>query len=182
MDLLHVYLRRLEGALLAMAILVMAVSTIANVFARNVTGDSLAVTEELNRFLIVWVCFVGLGYAAGEGRHIRMSAVSDALPHRLRRGLLCFVCAVTSVLMFVLAWYAAGYVMNVVVRRSPVLDIPLTYVYMIAPFGLLVAGVHYALAALRNVVGPDAYIAFDKPDVHEEIDLGPDSPTPDGED
>lgn len=157
-----------EGWVLSAAILTMAVATIANVVVRNVTGDTLAATEELNQFLIVLVCFVGLSYAAGEGRHIRMSALSDALPVRVRRWLMVFVCATTAALLLTFAWYAAGYALDVD-RRSPVLDLPLGRIYWIAPLGLFLSAVQYAFAAARNVGSRQAWIAFDRLDAHEEL-------------
>lgn len=166
---LYSKLHQLQGALLALAILVMATMTIANVFVRNLTGNTLAATEELNRLLIVLVCFVGLSYAAGEGRHIRMTALSDALPQRARRWLRAFVCATTSILLFVIAWYALSYALDVD-RRSPVMGVPLRWVYLIAPIGLFLGGLEYALASLRNAWGPDVYLAFDRLDGYEDVE------------
>lgn len=169
---LHAVLRKIEGWVLAIAMIVMAVATIGNVFWRNLTGDTIAATEELNKFLIVLVCFVGLSYAAGEGRHIRMTALSDALPVGARRWLMGVVSGSTALLLFVLAWYAARYALSVD-RRSPVLGVPLGWVYLVAPVGLFLGGVQYALAALRNALasGPQVYVAFDKLDGYEELEL-----------
>jgi len=163
-------LHRLEGWVLAAAMLVMAVATILNVFARNVTGDSISATEELNQFLIVLVCFVGLSYAAGEGRHIRMTALSDAVPEAKRRWLLLFVSATTAALLFGLAWFAAQYALSVD-RRSPVLDVPLRWIYLVAPLGLTLGGVQYAMAAVRNFRGPGVWVSYDREDGPEELDL-----------
>lgn len=162
-------LRRIEAFLLAGAILTMALATVANVFARNLFGEPLAETEELNRFLIVLICFVGLSYAAGEGRHIRMTALSDALPSEARRWLMVVVCGTTAALLFLLTWYAANYVLDVD-RRSPVLGVPLRVVYVVAPLGLFLSGVQYTLTALRNVKGPGVYITFERLDDYEEVE------------
>ena len=48
---MHAGWRKAEGWSLAIAMIVMAVATILNVFARNLTGDTIAATEELNQFL-----------------------------------------------------------------------------------------------------------------------------------
>ncbi|MEZ6018366.1 MAG: TRAP transporter small permease [Planctomycetota bacterium] len=164
-------LHRLQGGLLAAAMLLMAATTILNVFARNVLGDTLAATEELNRFLIVLVCFVGLSYAAGEGRHIRMTALSDALPRAARRWLQAIVCVTTSALLLVFAYYAASYALDVD-RRSPVMGVPLRWVYLIAPAGLFLGSLEYALAAVSNMRGPDVYLSFERSDGYEALDSG----------
>jgi C4-dicarboxylate transporter DctQ subunit len=75
---------RFEAFVLAFGVLLMAANSIANVVGRFVFAQSIYFTEELNQFLIVLVTFVGLGYAARKGRHIRMSAVYDQLSDRQR--------------------------------------------------------------------------------------------------
>lgn len=165
-------IHRAEGWILAAAMLVMAFTTIVNVFARNLAGNTIAATEELNQFLIVLVCFVGLSYAAGEGRHIRMSAVSDALPTAARRRLMSVVCGSTAILLVALAWYAARYAWGVD-RRSPVMGVPLGWVYLVAPIGLFLGGVQYAFAALRNLTSSEVYVSFDRLDGPEPIDAEP---------
>lgn len=167
---LFLVVRRIEATLLVAAVMAMVAVTCANVVARNVTGDGLAAAEELNGFLIVIVCFVGLSYAAGHGRHIRMSALSDALPTRARRVLMVFVTGTTALLLFVLCWYAARYALGVD-RRSPVLGVPLGRVYLVAPLGLFLGGLQYALAALRSVRGPGVYVSFDRIDGYEVLEV-----------
>jgi TRAP-type C4-dicarboxylate transport system permease small subunit len=119
--------------------------------------------------LIVLVCFVGLSYAAGEGRHIRMTALSDVLPRRMRRWLAAFVQATTSALLMLFAWYALRYALSVD-RRSPVMGVPLGWVYLIAPLGLFLGGLEYALAVARNVRGPDVYRSFGHIDGYDELE------------
>lgn len=150
--------------------LAMAGVTIANVVVRNLTGETLAFAEELNRFLIVFVCFVGLSYGAGRGRHIRMTAIADALPPEPRRGLRVVVCATTAALLAVLGWYALSYAVDVD-RRSPVLGVPLRWVYLLAPLGLWMGAVQYALTTARNLRGDGIWASYDTPDGHEDSEV-----------
>lgn len=163
------FVRRIEAVGLSVAMLAMAAVTIANVFARNVTGNNLAAAEELNQFLIVFVCFVGLSYAAGMGRHIRMTALTDALPRDARRRLMVFISASTSALLIALGWFALRYAASVD-RESPVLGVPLRHVYLLAPIGLWMGALQYILTALRNAYGPEVYASFDRIDGHDELD------------
>jgi hypothetical protein len=56
--------------------------SVGNVIGRFVFGRSLYFAEEVNQFLIILITFAGIGYAARNGRHIRMSAFYDMLPPR----------------------------------------------------------------------------------------------------
>lgn len=168
---LFIYVRRIEAVGLSVAMLAMAAVTIANVFARNVTGHGLAAAQELNQFLIIFVCFVGLSYAAGMGRHIRMTALTDALPRKARRRLMVFISVSTAALLIALGWYALRYALSVD-RESPVLGVPMHYVYLLAPLGLWMGSLQYILTALRNLRGPHVYASFDRIDEHEELEAG----------
>jgi len=164
-------IQRVEEVMLALAILLIAGLTIANVVARSVFGASMASAEELCQFLIVLVTFVGLSYGASKGRHIRMTALYDTLAPRARKGAMLLIVCSTAALLFYLAWLALDYVL--VVRRlgsvSPVLQVPLYLVYLAAPCGLVLAGVQYALAALRNLREEGVYLSYDTKDEYENI-------------
>jgi TRAP-type C4-dicarboxylate transport system permease small subunit len=160
-------IQRIEESILSVAVIAMAGVTIANVFARNLFDSNVAAAEELNQFLIVIVCFVGLSYAAGRGRHIRMTALYDQLAPRVRKGVAILVHAATASLMLILAWNAYEYVSSVE-RVSPVLGVPLRSVYLICPLGLALCGIQYLLALLQNLVAPGVFVAFDRTDEYVE--------------
>ncbi|MEX2670814.1 MAG: TRAP transporter small permease [Phycisphaeraceae bacterium] len=165
-------IHKIEEWLLAWAMIAMAVLTILNVIARVTFNYSLAFAEELTGFLIIIVCFVGLSYAASEGRHIRMTAFYDMLPVKPRRALMIVIAAVTSLLMFYLAYWSVGYIS--VVREldsvSPTLRVPLYIVYLSAPLGLVLAGIQYALTVVRNLRerGDIVYMSYGHSDAYAE--------------
>lgn len=166
MERLFRLIQRAEELVLAGAILAIAGLTILNVISRSFLGASLAFTEELCQFLIVLVTFAGLSYGASRGRHIRMTAIYDALGRRARKIIMTGIAATTAALLLFLAWQALEYAL--VVRRlgsvSPVLQVPLYLVYLIAPIGLLMAGIQYLLTAARNLRREAVYLAFDTKD------------------
>ena len=163
--------------MIASAVLLMAFATIANVVARNVFNHSFAAVEELNQFLIVVVCFVGLSYAASQGRHIRMTALYDQLGRRARKALMILVSATTAGLLFVLAWFAFRYAWGVD-RVSPVLGVPVYLVYLSAPLGLALGGVQYALTLWKNLTHEEVYVSFEHPDVYHDAPTETEASTP----
>lgn len=168
---------RLEEFCLAWGILGIALLTIANVLLRSTLGGSLLFAEEVSRFLIVFVTFVGIGYAASKGRHIRMTALYDALPERARKALMLFITAGTSALLFALTWLALRYVLGTVRELgtvSPVLRVPRYLVYLSAPLGFFLGGVQYLLAFIKNLTAPGVYVSFEKRDEYDEAPPAPD--------
>ncbi|MFQ5477536.1 MAG: TRAP transporter small permease [Candidatus Binatia bacterium] len=162
---------RFEEVCLAGGILGIAALTIANVLLRATLGYSLLFAEEINRFLIVLVTFVGIGYAASQGRHIRMTALYDLLGERWRKLVMLLITGSTSALLFVFTWLAVEYVLGTVRELgavSPVLRIPLYLVYLAAPMGLFLAAIQFLLALIKNLTADEVYIAFDRRDQYDE--------------
>nr|WP_321248884.1 TRAP transporter small permease [uncultured Ruegeria sp.] len=163
---------RIEVCILGWGIILMAVNTIANVFGRYVFNQSIYFSEELNEFLIVIVTFMGLGYATRKGIHIRMSAIYDALPIKLRKALMVVIAATTAVVMAVLAWYALEYVQKVASRGriTPALQLPLYLTYVWVVIGLALASFQYLLTAIRNLnfAEEEVYVSYLEIDSYED--------------
>jgi len=160
----------LEAVLLGLGILLMAANTVANVVGRTVFDQSIFFSEELNQFLIVLVTFVGAGYAARYGRHIRMSALYDQLNHAGRKLLMVVITAGTAAVMFYLAYQAAIYVSDVASggEVTSSLRLPLYWTLLWVPVGLAITGIQYALTLIRNLVSPDVYVSFSRIDAYED--------------
>ncbi|SDO42884.1 TRAP-type C4-dicarboxylate transport system, small permease component [Halomonas shengliensis] len=154
-------LSKLEAVLLAMGVLLMAVNTIANVIARFVFGDSIFFSGEINRILIIMITFAGIGYAARHGRHIRMSAIYDALPVGGRRVLMIIIALFTSLVMFFLFYYSVVYILDQRAsgRVLPALGFEIWWIYVWAPLGFLITGIQYLLTAIKNMTSRDVYLS-----------------------
>ena len=79
----RVAIRWLEH-LLVLGLSVMGLMVFTNVVLRYVFDSGIAVTEELCRFIFVWLTFVGAVVAMFEGLHLGVDAVINALPGRIR--------------------------------------------------------------------------------------------------
>ncbi len=164
------WISKLEEFILATAMIIMASLTILNVFTRSLFNHSLAWAQEITQFLIILICFVGLSYGARCARHIRMTAIYDQLSRRHRKVMTIFISAATAALLFYLAWHAFHYVYIVydLGSVSPVLEIPLFIVYLAAPLGLIMAGIQYVLAVVRNLSKEDVYLSYTHKDEYED--------------
>ncbi len=164
---------RLESFLLAAGVLLMAANTVANVVGRFVFQYSLFFTEELNRILIVLITFAGIGFAARHGRHIRMSAIFDALPPKARKALMVFICIVTALAMFMLCYLSIVYIADLQSkgRVLPSLQIEVWLIYVWAPVGFLVTGIQYMLTAVKNLVEKDIYLSTNVLEGYEETEV-----------
>ncbi len=100
------------------------------VFSRYVLNHSLYWSEELARYLFIWLVFLSAAIVLRKDRHIQVTAVVDLLPARLRKPIyflgdllmLAFVGAV-----FVEAIRLAGLVWTV---WTAAMEIPWSLVYL----------------------------------------------------
>lgn len=169
-------MKKIEEFIVGYGTIALAVLIIANVVGRNVFGYSLYFVEETNTFLIIYITFVGTSYAARNGRHIRMSALSDLVPERFEKMMMYIMTLGTFFFMGWLTWISARYIFDIFTsgRQSSLLQVPLWRVWIIVPIGLGLTTIHYIMAFVKNINEEDVWISFDEKseygDVQEVID------------
>jgi len=152
---------KIEAVILALGVILMAVNTCVNVIARFVFSEGLFFTGEINRILIIMITFAGIGYAARHGRHIRMSAIYDLLPHKGRKIVMVIISLFTAAVMFFLCYFAMIYILDTFERGRvlPALQFPIWIIYVWVPIGLAVTGIQYFLTAITNLRAKDVYLS-----------------------
>jgi TRAP-type C4-dicarboxylate transport system permease small subunit len=152
---------KMEAVILALGVLLMALNTVTNVIARFVFGNSIMFSGELNRILIIMITFAGIGYAARHGRHIRMSAIYDALPVGGRKVLMISIALFTSLVMFFLCYYSIVYILDLYSkgRVLPSMGLPIWIIYLWVPLGFLITAIQYLLTAVKNFTSHDVYLS-----------------------
>ena len=161
LDFIDTLISRFEGVMLAVGVIAMTINTIAAVISRYIFNSAITFTDELNMIFIVVVTYAGLSYAARNGRHIRMSAIYDAMPAKTRKVLMIVMCSVTSFFMFFLSFYSYYYIAEVYAsgRILPALGLPVFYIYLWVPVGFIVTGLQYAFTAVKNLRESDVYLS-----------------------
>jgi C4-dicarboxylate transporter DctQ subunit len=129
-------------------------------------NDSLTFADEIGRFLVIIVTFIGASYAAREGRHIRMSAIYDLMPQKVRKVMMILISGITSVVLLIIAYYALLYAIFIFNngRVSNALQLPMYYIYIFVPIGLTLTSVQYLLTMITNILNDELYISTTKKD------------------
>ncbi|NVJ52752.1 MAG: TRAP transporter small permease [Campylobacteraceae bacterium] len=172
-DFLDLMLSRFEEFMLAIGVIAMAVVTIVSVVTRFIFNDALTVTDELNMIFIIVVTFAGLSYAARNARHIRMSAIYDALSKPARKIVIIFISSVTAFFMFVLTYYSYSYIVEVYEsgRILPALGIPVFYIYLWVPIGFAITGLQYSFTVIKNLRKKDVFLSTKVQDGYKETNI-----------
>lgn len=133
---------RALGAVVVLAMAVLVLDVLWQVFSRFVLRDPSTVTEELARYLMIWVGLLGAAFAAGRRMHLAVDLLPKRLHGtarlRLERGI--ELAGVAFGLMMVLGGGRLVWVMLYLGQTSAALEIPLGYVYLAVPLcGSLIA-------------------------------------------
>lgn len=156
--------------LLGLSIILMAVILIANVIARKVFANSIPAADELGVTLIILATFCGIGYAAKKGRHIRMSAIFDAVPHKIQKILIILISIVTCATYCYVCYIAFQYIeyTRMLGRVTSALEIPAWIRVVVVPIGFGLGAIQYFLNIIINIKEYDVFIGTEKTVMEEE--------------
>jgi TRAP-type C4-dicarboxylate transport system permease small subunit len=120
-------------------------------FTRYVLNDSLAWTEEIARYALMWVVFIGGAMVTRRNTHIAVELLANAMkPGRLRATLLAFVDFVKLGFISLLAFLSWTIMERMAVQRMTVFDLPMSYVYGGVAFGCFLMLIRQIQNVRRN--------------------------------
>ncbi|WP_375262677.1 TRAP transporter small permease [Palleronia sp.] len=90
-------------------------------------------TEEVARFLLVWLTFLGATLALAEKRHIAVTLLTDRLPPALARVIAMVGLVAMSAFLIALTWIGWRYTSMQSFQRSASMQMPMMYVYAVIP-------------------------------------------------
>ena len=136
----------IEQSLLGLGILMIGVVA-AQVFFRYVLNHSLFWSEELARYILVWLTFLGASVAYRRGVHPRIDLFASRFGPRVARALHVGAHLVAVAFFIVLVIYGAQFAYFVRLQISPALQIPKWIVMLVLPVSGMVMILH-AVAAI----------------------------------
>jgi TRAP-type C4-dicarboxylate transport system permease small subunit len=144
-------LRRAESLIAIAGLLLLLLLSLAEIMARNFFHTAVPGAEVLDRYLVLWVSFLGAALAVHE-RHIRIDVVAPWLPaagrRRLERPVFLFCAAVCGAL----GW-AALRLWHEEWIYAPAGGRWITALGGVIPLGFLLLTLHYGL---RFLIGSHA--------------------------
>jgi len=122
--------------ILAGLMIVMALDVLWGIFTRYIIGAQSSFTEELSRFLLIWISILGAAYASGKKLHLAIELLPQALSQDARVTLNRIISIL--IMFFVLAALVIGgiryvYITFTLGQISPALQIPMGFIYLVIP-------------------------------------------------
>ena len=154
---LSAVLERVETSILAGILLFSALLLFANVLLRYLFLHPIFWAEELARYLMVWMIFLGAGKVAGGEGHISVPVLTDRLPPGLRRvwdWVVTFLCLAFCA---TLTWYSLKHTLRVQSARqaTAALELPMWMAYLSLAVGGASMTLRYAIRLASGVIGGD---------------------------
>jgi TRAP-type C4-dicarboxylate transport system permease small subunit len=141
-----VWLRRLLDTAAALLLAAVTGVTFVRVVGRYVFGHGMPWSEELTRFLFVWLIMIGAARAA----HLRVDLLTNALGRRSRVRFEIAIAALGLVLLIFLVWKVLPLIELTKGDFYTALGISLQYVY----YSVVVGGVLWALSIVLAIYLP----------------------------
>lgn len=128
--------------LIIYAVLVLTTILILLVFIqvvlRYVFASGMVWAEELDRYIFVWLMFLGITMGIYKQKHIAITAVSDRLKG-FSKSIQMLVHIITGFFFVVLLWKGYQFVLESMTGMASVLPINLGIIYSIIPASSLIA-------------------------------------------
>ncbi|UCS92468.1 TRAP transporter small permease [Echinicola marina] len=131
------------GYVLMIIMSLMVINVTWQVLSRYILMSPSSFTDELSRFLLIWLGMLGSAYVAGHNEHLAIDILPTKLTGKAKNKLLIFIHII--ILAFAIPVMIFGgsnlvYITYMLGQKSSTLQIPLAYVYTIIPLsGLLIS-------------------------------------------
>lgn len=120
----------------------MVVNVLWQVFSRYVLGTPSSFTDELARYLMIWLGILGAAYVSGQNAHVAIDFLPKKLNATKQRKLGRLVHLVVMAFAFfalVIGGSRLVYLTLILEQYSPALKLPLALVYLVMPVsGILI--------------------------------------------
>lgn len=137
-------------------LILLMVTLVVSVFCQIVFrffGMALTWTEELSRYSMIWMTFLGAAYAVSTRAHIGMELIVERA-RGIMKQVLIVVAALFSGIFFIMM-IVKGYELSIRVmeQSSAVLQIPMGVVYLVIPISGVVLFVNLLYVTTKELKG-----------------------------
>ena len=138
-------------------IVIMTAIIVTAVFFRYVLNDSIAWSEEIAKFVMVWMTFIVTPIGLKTGAHIAVEAISGRLGGRAGHLMQVSIFLAIILLMAMFVKEASFLTWSARIQRASTIDVSILYVYAAMPIGCAVTALvafEFLLKAMKGFLDP----------------------------
>lgn len=130
------------GGFLTILMILMTLDVLWGVFTRYVLANQASWSEELARFLLIWIGILGAAYASGQKMHLAIDLLSPKLNDQNKKIIQLLIKGLIILFAFLVLVVGGSrliYISHTLGQTSAALRLPMTIVYGVLPIsGLLI--------------------------------------------
>lgn len=120
---------------------IMLLSVLWGVLTRYIFADQSSWTDELARFMLIWVSILGAAYISGKNAHIAIDLLPENMSQKKKLKLEIVTSVIISIFVFMI-FLIGGlryiYISFKLGQTSAALEVPMGFVYLILPIAGLI--------------------------------------------
>lgn len=120
---------KLLDVLMALCLAFMSILVFGNVVLRYVFHSGITWSEEMSRFLFIWMVFLGSIAALKEGNHLGMDVIFRKLPTYVQRVVLVIGQVIILYILWLVLQGSWKMTMSSLESKAPATGLPLSFVY-----------------------------------------------------
>jgi len=142
--------RKIEEWSLVAGFFILIILVFSQFLSRYVFDYSLSWSQELSRYLLIWLAWISVSFTIREKRHIRVEILKDRLPKKIQTIVEIIVLILWAVFAIFLAVVGTQFVLSIQTsgQGSPMIGLPMWMVYLILPL----AGVLMAVRLIQQFI------------------------------
>lgn len=130
-------LNRVLEIILVVLLGVMVLNVSWQVFSRYILENPSSFTDELARYLMIWLGVMGTAYVSGKQLHVAIDILPSQLSSSRQKAMqrvIFLIIILATILIFIIGGSRLVYLSYVLGQKSAALQIPLYLVYLCVPF------------------------------------------------
>ncbi|MCG8484825.1 MAG: TRAP transporter small permease [Clostridia bacterium] len=145
-------LKRIDEKIVSIFLMIMCVVIFFATVGRFSELYSMPWAEEVARYCMIWMMFIGIGIAARKDAHFKVSVITNLLPKIMQKGLVI----VRAVLVIGVSLFIAKYSITIIKSQilmgqvSPSLKIPMWILYTSIPIGCVLMSIFYMVSCYKK--------------------------------
>jgi len=139
-----------EAAVLIAMVVVMTVVVFLQVVYRYVLTQPLYWSEELARYLFVWLSILGAALGLQKRGHFGLDVFFRMFPKRIKQSMGFFIYLLMGIVIFVILVQGITLVQKTASQESPAMGISMSWAYACLPVGGVLMAIHLMVIFLKD--------------------------------
>jgi len=125
---------------------------ILQVFCRYLFNSSLMWSEEISRYMLVWIVFISLPIAVKSKKHISLNIFLQNCSPEIKKWMEIIINVIGIIIIVILAIYGIKLVALAKLLKAASMNIQMNFIYIIVPITLIITVFHFIELLVKECV------------------------------